>query len=477
MAQRAARGRHSADRSRMRTSAPDDGIAYNEAIPVGVEMSTTQNVAIRVHGVSKTYRLWTTPASRLTVPAVQHLSTRLAAQWPWLQNKLEAWVSRRMSLHHALTDVSFEVPRGSALGVIGLNGAGKSTLLQIVAGVLQPSYGTVQISGRVAALLELGSGFNLEMTGRENVLLNAAVIGMPRARANALMEQILEFADIGDYVDQPVKTYSTGMALRLAFAVQVHIEPEVLIVDEALAVGDAAFQARAMARIEQILARGTTLLFVGHDLNAVRAFCHRAILLEKGRVVLNGSPEDVVTEYLYRVHQQARIETTAARRSADLQRLNGGYGHAGTGIRHARINGVEPHVSVMFDSPISLDLIAWFADPVAHPTLIVDVMDGKGLQVTGRRISLPPGARGAVEVGIRLRATLQKGVYRLRLRLVDAPTLEQTETLSRQEGLLSFDVVDDSRAQFTGLFPLPMDIEVRPQVASALSSSAPGLIT
>ena len=428
--------------------------------------------AIRVCNLSKTYRLWTTPASRLTVPMVQHLTGWLAVRWPWLRCKVDAWVARRMTLHHALTEVSFEVPRGGALGVIGLNGAGKSTLLQIVAGVLQPSAGTVQLSGRVAALLELGSGFNVEMTGRENVLLNAAVIGMPRARAEELMEQILEFADIGEYVDQPVKTYSTGMALRLAFAVQVHMEPEVLIVDEALAVGDAAFQARAMARIEQILARGTTLLFVGHDLNAVRAFCHQAILLEKGRVMLHGSPEDVVTEYLYRVHQKARVEAAAARRSADLHRISGGYGHAGTGIRHARINGVEPHVSLPFDAPIALELLAWFAEPAAHPALIVDVMDGKGLQVTGRRVPLPAHARGGVEVRIRLRATLQKGVYRLRLRLVDAPTLEQTETLSRQEGLLSFDIVDDSRARFTGLFPLPMEIEVRPQPAAP---AAPGL--
>ena len=430
--------------------------------------------ALRVHGLSKTYRLWTTPASRLTVPMVQHLTGWLAARWPWLRRKVDAWVARRMSLHHALTEVSFEVPRGGALGVIGLNGAGKSTLLQIVAGVLQPSAGTVQLSGRVAALLELGSGFNVEMTRRENVLLNAAVIGMPRARAEELMEQILEFADIGEYVDQPVKTYSTGMAERLAFAVQVHMEPEVLE-DEALAVGDAAFQARAMARIEQILARGTTLLFVGHDLNAVRAFCHQAILLEKGRVMLHGSPEDVVTEYLFRVHQKARVEAAAARRSADLQRISGGYGHAGTGIRHARINGVEPHVSLPFDAPIALWLLAWFAEPAAHPALIVDVMDGKGLQVTGRRVLLPAHARGGVEVRIRLRATLQKGVYRLRLRLVDAPTLEQTETLSRQEGLLSFDVVDDSRARFTGLFPLPMEIEVQPQPAESAASGPPRL--
>ncbi len=431
--------------------------------------------ALRVHGLSKTYRLWTQTASRLTVPMVKHLAGWPAARWPWLRRKVDAWVARRMSLHHALTEVSFEVPRGGALGVIGLNGAGKSTLLQIVAGVLQPSTGTVQLSGRVVALLELGWGFNVEMTGRENVLLNAAVIGMPRARAEELMEQILEFANIGEYVDQPVKTYSTGMALRLAFAAQVYMEPEVLIVDEALVVGDAPL-ARAMARIEQILACGTTLLFVGHDLNAVRAFCHQAILLEKGRVMLHGSPEDVVTEYLFRVRQKARVEAAAARRSADLQRISGGYGHAGTGIRHARINGVEPHVSLPFDAPIALWLLAWFAEPAAHPALIVDVMDGKGLQVTGRRVLLPAHARGGVEVRIRLRATLQKGVYRLRLRLVDAPTLEQTETLTCQEGLLSFDVVDDSRARFNGLFPLPIEIEVQPQPAES-AASAPSRLT
>ena len=144
---------------------------------------------------------------------------------------------------------------------------------EIVAGVLEPSAGSVQVNGRVAALLELGSGFNPELTGRENVKVNAAILGLTPAQIRERMDAIVTFADIGDYIDEPVKTYSSGMALRLAFAVQVHTDPDILIVDEALAVGDAAFQAKAMARIDEILSRGTTLLFVGHDLNAVKAFC------------------------------------------------------------------------------------------------------------------------------------------------------------------------------------------------------------
>ena len=262
--------------------------------------------ALTVRGISKTYRLWATPGSRLWVPLLYRAAglLPLPALAAWLRRRAQA----RVHDHPALQGVDFSLRRGEALGIIGHNGSGKSTLLQIVAGVLAPSAGTVQVNGRVAALLELGSGFNPELTGRENVRVNAAILGLSAAQVAARMDDIIAFADIGDYIDEPVKTYSSGMALRLAFSVQVHIDPDILIVDEALAVGDAAFQAKAMTRIQETLARGTTLLFVGHDLNAIRAFCQRAILLEEGRVATQGSPEEVIEEYLYRVHAKAARE-------------------------------------------------------------------------------------------------------------------------------------------------------------------------
>ena len=208
--------------------------------------------ALEVHGVGKTYRLWATPASRLWVPALYRLATWFRPV-PTLSRWLRGQAETRLHHHRALDRISFVLARGEALGIIGHNGSGKSTLLQIVAGVLEPSEGRVHAHGRIAALLELGSGFNPELTGRENVHVNAAILGLTPAQVRERMDAIVAFADIGDYIDEPVKTYSSGMALRLAFAVQVHTDPDILIVDEALAVGDAAFQAKAMARIDQIL--------------------------------------------------------------------------------------------------------------------------------------------------------------------------------------------------------------------------------
>jgi lipopolysaccharide transport system ATP-binding protein len=221
---------------------------------------------ISVHNISKTYLLWRTPLSRLLVPLVVRMSRR------WWPSYGERMVARHCQPVKALEDVSFRVESGDSLGIIGLNGSGKSTLLQIIAGTLQPSSGQVELKGRVAALLELGSGFDPEFTGRENVFINAAILGLSRREIEERYEAIVAFADIGDFIERPVKTYSSGMMVRLAFAVQVHVDPDVLIVDEALSVGDARFQAKALAKIEEILKRGTTLLFVGHDLTAVKSF-------------------------------------------------------------------------------------------------------------------------------------------------------------------------------------------------------------
>ncbi|HBD19532.1 MAG TPA: ABC transporter ATP-binding protein [Arenimonas sp.] len=417
--------------------------------------------AIRVEGIGKTYTLWSSPGARLLAPAGVRLAALLRPLAPRWATALEAAAHRHMPRFTALDGVSFEVMPGDSVAVIGLNGSGKSTLLQIVAGVLAPTTGQVQVRGRVAALLELGSGFNPEMTGRENVQIYAAILGIPPARLEGLMQAILDFADIGEYVDRPVKTYSSGMALRLAFSVQVHLDPDVLIVDEALAVGDAQFQAKAMAKVDEILARGTTLLFVGHDLAAARAFCRRALLLEKGRVVLEGTPEDVSTEYLYRIHQHAL--TARSDEAAVLRRSSHGYGSDLARILDAGFGAAGEHASARFEERLEARVRVAIEDDVAHPALIFDILDTKGLQVSGRRIPLATGTGGAPqEVSIAFPASLQRGIYRVRLRLVDAPSLDRTTILARQEGGVSFEVLDDSRERFTGLFPLPMDVRVAP---------------
>lgn len=417
-------------------------------------------IAIELRGVGKTYRLWAGPGSRLAVPLLLRLARRLRAL-PALAAHIERRCARLAGSHEALSGVSFALRRGEALGIIGRNGSGKSTLLQIVAGVLEPSAGTVRVNGRVAALLELGSGFNPELTGRENVYINAAILGLDRRRVEERIGAIVAFADIGEYIDQPVKTYSSGMALRLAFAVQVHIDPDILIVDEALAVGDAAFQAKAMARIDEILSRGTTLLFVGHDLNAVKAFCDRAMLLEGGRIVHEGLPEDTITEYLRRTHLRALDAAAAEARARAVVAIEGGYGLGDACVAEASVNGAR-HTEVRYDQPLTIDFGVRLRPDLRAPHLIVDILDGRGLQLTGRRIPLAPGADGLCRVRIQARSQFQQGIYRLRTRVVEAPALEQTTVLARQDGMLSFEVTEDSRQRFTGLFPVPMEIRIEP---------------
>lgn len=212
----------------------------------------------------------------------------------------------------ALQDVSFTIKKGESIGILGKNGSGKSTLLQIIAGVLSPTCGTLKTQGRIAALLELGSGFNPEFTGRENAYLNGAILGLSRKEMDERMPEIEAFADVGNFFDQPVKLYSSGMMVRVAFAVQVQVEPDILIVDEALAVGDALFQKRCFNRIAQLLEKGTSLFLVSHDIEAIRTFTHKAIILKNGRVFNQGKSADMVLEYRKILHEEEMQSISSA---------------------------------------------------------------------------------------------------------------------------------------------------------------------
>ncbi|MDW8356241.1 MAG: ABC transporter ATP-binding protein, partial [Bryobacterales bacterium] len=206
----------------------------------------------------------------------------------------------------ALRNVSFEVRRGETVGIIGRNGSGKSTLLQIIAGTLAPTEGEVQVKGRVAALLELGSGFNPEFTGRENVYLNGTILGLSREEIDARFDDIVAFADIGGFIDQPVKFYSSGMMLRLAFAVSTTIDPDVLIIDEALAVGDVFFRQKCYRRLEDLRQRGVAILFVSHAMLDVKQLCDRAVLLDQGRTIFKGRAGEAVERY-YLLNQSVQL--------------------------------------------------------------------------------------------------------------------------------------------------------------------------
>jgi ABC-type polysaccharide/polyol phosphate transport system ATPase subunit len=260
-----------------------------------------RETAISVRGLSKMYRIYDRPEDRL-----KHM----------------LWRGRRRYGHEfwALRDVAFEVAKGETIGIVGRNGSGKSTLLQIIAGTLTPTTGDVWVSGRVTALLELGSGFNPEFTGRENVFLNGAILGISREEMAAHIDDIIAFADIGEFIDQPVKIYSSGMVVRLAFAVQACLTPDILIVDEALSVGDMYFQTKCMAKIAELRKRGTSILFVSHAIDTVKAVCSRAILLDHGDVIIDGHPDPVTDKYIALMMGQRDHETalTAALASSAL---------------------------------------------------------------------------------------------------------------------------------------------------------------
>lgn len=236
------------------------------------------NIAIKVEDVSKVYKLYNKPSERLV-------------------DALGIAQKNRFKEHRALDHVSFEVKKGETIGIIGTNGSGKSTILKIITGVLSPTGGNVEISGRVSALLELGAGFNMEYTGIENVYLNGMMMGFTREEMDERLPEILKFADIGDFVNQPCKTYSSGMFVRLAFAVAINIDPEILIVDEALSVGDAFFQAKCYKKFEDFKAQGKTIIFVSHDISSVAKYCDRVILLNKGVKLSEGNPKETIDLY------------------------------------------------------------------------------------------------------------------------------------------------------------------------------------
>lgn len=237
------------------------------------------NMLVKAEKLNKCYRLYNKPIDRL-------------------KQKLSFGRKRYYEEFQALSDVSFEIIRGETIGVIGPNGAGKSTLLQLICGILHPSSGKIIINGKIAALLELGAGFNFEFTGRENVYLNAALLGLTKTEIDECYHRIVSFADIGEFINYPVKTYSSGMVIRLAFAVNLMTTPDLMIIDEALAIGDINFTAKCMSAIKEMQKKGTSIILVSHDMGTIRNLCNRVIYLENGRLIESGPPNVVVEKYI-----------------------------------------------------------------------------------------------------------------------------------------------------------------------------------
>lgn len=247
----------------------------------------SESIAISVQSLCKIYKLYDVPQDRL-------------------KESLHPLRKKYHREFHALHDVTFEIKKGESFGIIGKNGSGKSTLLKLITGVLTPSSGTVSVHGKLSALLELGAGFNPELTGVENVYFNGTLMGFSKDEIDSKLDSILAFADIGDFAHQPVKTYSSGMFVRLAFSVAVIVEPDILIVDEALSVGDVFFQQKCYAKIREIISRGTTCLFVSHDTQAIMNICSRVVLLDNGAVDYLGSPEEGISRYYGKMGKKPR---------------------------------------------------------------------------------------------------------------------------------------------------------------------------
>ena len=404
---------------------------------------------IRVAGLGKAYKQY------------HHRWSRLA-EW------LLPWTPPRHRLKWVLADVSFEIAAGEAVAVIGCNGAGKSTLLKLITGTAQPTAGTVDTSGRVAALLELGMGFHPDFSGRQNALMAGQLIGLGIAETEALMPQIEAFAEIGDYIDQPLRVYSSGMQVRLAFAVATAVRPSILVVDEALAVGDVFFQQKCFDRIRAFCQAGTTLLFVSHAMGAVYSLCNRAILIHEGRVALDASPREVIDLYNAQVlHQQAGAPAATAivEESPPLPAAGAPAAAAGSAEPaspigsftgpEAAISAVEFYVdgraanTVVSEAAATVRVRVRFAEPLEDPHIGFQIRNARGEAVfmtntycMRRRIG--PVQRGEEVVAeFSFAAGLAPGDYTLTAGVADGGVgeTEFRRTLTRHHDATAFTVL------------------------------------
>ena len=332
----------------------------------------------------------------------------------------------------ALRDIDLEVSSGTTLGVIGQNGSGKSTLLQLVAGILTQTRGDCFVKGTVSALLELGSGFNLEFTGRENVFMGGAIMGLNQRQMEERLDEILEFAEIGDFIDQPVRTYSTGMFMRLAFSVAIHVDPDILLVDEALAVGDLIFQHRCFNRVRRLKAEGKTILFVSHDLQAVTQFCDRAILLDAGRKLEDGTPDEVVQRYQALIFERERRaagegEVPSGSDQDDsvpvvdvIPRVHNRYGNKGAEILGIILYSLGGEVlnQAPIGEEVQLVISARIHNSISNPIIGFTVRDRLGVEITSSNtayegLHLPAAEPGDIlTVGFRIQLPqLHPGSY------------------------------------------------------------------
>ncbi len=378
-------------------------------------MERQAEIAIAVKDVRKVYKLYDKPQDRV-------------------KEALGFGGKKNHKLHYALNGVSMNIYRGETVGIIGTNGSGKSTILKIITGVLNPTGGEVAVDGRISALLELGAGFNQEYNGIENVYLNGTMMGFSQKEIDAKLPSILEFADIGDYVYQPVKTYSSGMFVRLAFAVAINIEPEILIVDEALSVGDVFFQAKCYHKFEEFKQMGKTIVFVSHDLSSISKYCDRVFLLNKGSLLGDGSPREMIDAYKRVLVGQYEIPEDSGRQNlledeelqAAAKGLNPELQEYGTGQAEVLEyyltddKGVRT-TAVIKGTEFAVHMRVRFKEMLPGPIFAFSFKNVQGTEITGtnsmiERAFLEPGRPGQVkDVTFTQKMSLQGGEYLLSL--------------------------------------------------------------
>lgn len=408
--------------------------------------------AIRVQGLSKCYHVYDRPQDRL---------------------KQSLWRGRKQFYREfwALRDVSLEVGKGETVGIIGRNGSGKSTLLQMIAGTLTPTTGTVQVNGRVAALLELGSGFNPDFTGRENVYMNGAILGLSEAEIAARFDEIAAFAGIGDFIEQPVKTYSSGMMLRLAFAVSVCVDPDILIIDEALAVGDMAFQYKCMKQLERLTQSGTTLLFVSHDLGTVKAFCQKAVYLAKGTLRASGSASDLAELYMLDVKDEQKKaigDGVAVQIKKPLDQGKGiAFGtHQGRVLQASFTGNSGNYAALTTGEKVGIEVEVEYDATLLKPAVSMILCDYRMIELFGRYVSIGHRAEAnsvaRAKVEFNFPADINTGNYYITVRLEDRAADNDLVPIDKQVGALSLSVTRPLSNHFIGVMDVPIEANVMP---------------
>lgn len=339
----------------------------------------SDNIAIKAEKITKIYRLYDKPSDRFKEAVMPG--------------------KRRSKDHYALTDVDLTITKGETVGIIGTNGSGKSTILKIITGVLSPTSGDIEVDGRISALLELGAGFNMEYNGIENIYLNGTMMGFSKKEIDEKLEDILAFADIGEYVYQPCKTYSSGMFVRLAFAVAINIEPEILIVDEALSVGDVFFQAKCYHKFEEFKKQGRTILFVSHDLSSIAKYCDRVILLNKGVKLAEGEPKEMIDAYKqvlvgqYQVPEKGQnlledediqaMAESAATQGVNPELLEYGTGEANIHDYYITDKNGTRTTAIIKNEPFTIHYTVDFTADIAAPIFAFTIKNIKGTEITG----------------------------------------------------------------------------------------------